>query len=80
MVFQLILLLVSITTFVNAVSLAKPLCQACCGNISIPYPSRIGADSGPALPLGQLGHCLRPLSGRGPPNFENDGVVEKNKK
>ena len=32
---------------------------------------------GPALPLGQLGHCLGPPSGRGPQNFEKVGIVGK---
>ena len=43
MVFQIILLLGSINTFLNAASLAKPSCQAYCGNI-IPFPFGIGAD------------------------------------
>ena len=30
-----------------------------------------------ALPLGQLGHCLGPPSGRGPQNFEKVGIVGK---
>ena len=32
---------------------------------------------GPALPLGQLGNCLRPPSGRGAPNFRKEGIVGK---
>ena len=31
---------------------------------------------GPVLPLGQLGHCLRPLSGSEAQNFEKEEVVE----
>ena len=31
-------------------------------------------ELGPALPLSQLGNCLRPPSGRGPQNFRKEGV------
>ena len=34
----------------------------------------------PALPLGQLDHCLRPSSGRGPQNFGKKEVLAKKKK
>ncbi|KAM4100268.1 hypothetical protein ACB094_05G055600 [Castanea mollissima] len=43
-VFQAIVLLGSINTFVQAVDLAKPSCQANFGKIGIPYPFRVGAD------------------------------------
>ena len=35
---------------------------------------------GPALPLGQLDHCLRPPSGKGPQIFEKEVVEIKKKK
>ena len=38
------MLLGSINTFVQAVDLEKPSCQANCGNIRIPYPFGVGAD------------------------------------
>ena len=34
---------------------------------------------GLALPLGQLGNCLRPPSERGPQNFRKEGVEGKKK-
>ena len=37
------------------------------------------AKPGPAFPLGQLGNCLRPLNGRGAPNFRKEGVEGKKK-
>ena len=37
--------------------------------------------AGPALPLGELGNCLRPPSGRGPQNFRKEpGSRGKEKK
>ena len=38
------MLLGSINTFVQAVDLEKPSCQANCGNIRIPYPFGVEAD------------------------------------
>ena len=35
---------------------------------------------GPALPLGQLGHCLGPPGGRGSQNFEKSRDSRKKKK
>ena len=32
-------------------------------------------ESGPALPLGELGNCLRLPSGRGPQNFRKEQWV-----
>ena len=37
-------------------------------------------ELGPALPLSQLGNCLRPPSGRGPQNFRKEGVEGKKEK
>ena len=41
----------------------KPIFNFSCKMITKP---------GPALPLGELGNCLRPPSGRGPQNFRKE--------
>ena len=60
-----------------------------CNNI-LPLPSHTHTDTdtdtdtdsaGPALPLGELGNCLRRLSGRRPQNFRKEpGSREKKQK
>ena len=45
------------------------------------YTQKKVLDSGPTLPLGELGNCLRPPSGRGPQNFRKEpGSRGKEKK